>query len=91
VELLQTPFGNARDGPGLGSRLGRPGQRRRKLGEAGPGMTLRSRVERLKSDQDALIAALGPQDYRLYHQDQNIVAIHPGDPSLGRIFVVPQR
>ncbi len=48
-------------------------------------------VERLKTDQDALISALGPHSYRLYHQDLNIIAIHPTDPSLERVIVVPGR
>ena len=48
-------------------------------------------VERLKTDQDALIAVLGPNGYRLYHQGLNIIAIHPADPSLERIIIVPER
>jgi FkbM family methyltransferase len=47
-------------------------------------------VERLKTGQDALVAALAPNGYRLYHEGLNIIAIHPADPSLERVVIVPQ-
>ncbi len=42
-------------------------------------------IERLKTDQKALITALIPYGYRLLHRDLNLLAIHPGDPSIAQV------
>ena len=46
-------------------------------------------VERLKTSQDALVAALSAYGYRLFHQGLNMLAIHPTDPSFAQVPVGP--
>jgi FkbM family methyltransferase len=42
-------------------------------------------IERVKTDQKALIAALIPYGYRLLQRELNMLAIHPDDPSLAQV------
>jgi FkbM family methyltransferase len=44
-------------------------------------------IERLKTDHNALVAALSAYDYRLLHRHLNILAIHPTDPSFDQVPV----
>jgi FkbM family methyltransferase len=45
-------------------------------------------MEHLKTGRAVLEAALSAHGYRLYHNDQDTVAVHPDDPSIGQIPVV---
>jgi len=44
-------------------------------------------VEHLKTGPDALAAVFAPHGYHLYYRSQNILAIHPTDPSVEQAIV----